>query len=43
MATFAEKLAAATSEDKQVNPIYVDAIKSNLSKLHAGLDDINVN
>lgn len=35
---FVERLKSATNEDKQVNPIYVDAISANLSKLKAGLD-----
>ena len=35
---FVERLKSATNEDKQINPIYVDAISANLSKLKAGLD-----
>lgn len=36
--TFSEKLSHATNEDKQINPIYVEAISSNLSKMQAGMD-----
>lgn len=39
--TFAEKLASATNEDKQVNPIYVNAISANLPKLGGGMDADN--
>ena len=39
--TFAEKLASATNEDKQVNPIYVNAISANLPKLGGGMDAYN--
>lgn len=39
--SFAEKLQAATNEDKQVNPIYVNAISTNLSKLGGGMDADN--
>lgn len=39
--SFAEKLHAATNEDKQVNPIYVNAISTNLSKLGGGMDADN--
>lgn len=39
--SFAEKLQAATNEDKQVNPIYVNAISTNLSKLGGGMDTDN--
>lgn len=35
--TFADKLSLATSEDKQVNPVYVEAISKGLSKLNAGM------
>ncbi len=41
--TFAEKLATATNEDKQVNPIYVNAISANLPKLGGGMDAANPN
>lgn len=41
--TFAEKLYAATNEDKEVNPIYVNAIGANLSRLKAGLDKSSAN
>lgn len=36
--SFAEKLAAATNEDKQVNPIYVQAISKGLKKENASMD-----
>lgn len=36
--SFAEKLAAATNEDKQVNPIYVRAISKGLKKENASMD-----
>lgn len=39
--TFAEKLASATNEDKQVNPIYVNAISATLPKLGGGMDAAN--
>lgn len=39
--SFAEKLQAATNEDKQVNPIYVNAISTNLSKLDGSMDADN--
>lgn len=41
--SFYNKLQSATNEDKQVNPIYVDAIKLGLKKLGGGLDDLSVN
>ena len=36
--SFLSDLRTATNEDKQVNPIYVDAISKGLHKLKAGLD-----
>lgn len=40
---FSEKLATASNEDKQVNPIYVEALKVGLKKVGGGLDDLSAN
>lgn len=36
MSKFSEKLAQATNEDKQVNPIYVNEIAKTLPKIGGG-------
>lgn len=36
MGTFRDKLSAATNEDKQVNPIYVQEIAKRLPKVRVG-------
>lgn len=41
--SFYNEIQSATNEDKQVNPIYVNAIKSGLKKLGGGLDDKSAN